>query len=273
MEHTNAQIQAVTIDLLQTIITRGDLDAPRLETVQVVVIAKLYAMVHEGTIDLQNKLLHLLHSILSSLSSSMAPQYSGSALNRSTENIDSAAEKALVADDGRRHASSSFIPINPLLLPTLIDGIIRSMGHPTLQHWLDFLLMSVPQFPRMLSYTVPPLSDCICRQLTFALADVGRLMGKGSSAAGTLKSNTTDAEFIMLLNALERLILLGLSKNYDPALVDKEEEVVPERPVQQDSGGSGLLGIVSNVFGSESTGNVAEEPLSVSTHQISYPAV
>ncbi|KIJ53578.1 hypothetical protein M422DRAFT_73885 [Sphaerobolus stellatus SS14] len=262
MVHANTQIQVSVVDILQTIVARGDLDAPRLQTAEAVVIAKLYKSIHEEQLGLQNKLLHLLHSTLSSLSASIAPHQSRSGPSRISEQDDSPAEKAIPSDDEKRHLSV-FVQINPLLLPMLVEGIRKSTGHPGLQHWLDFLLMSVSQFPRILSYTVPPLNECICRQLRLALSDIERIMIQGASAFGSLTSRTTDSEFTMLLNALERLVLLGLSKDYDATLAEKEEDAITER-VPPDSGGTsgGLLGMVTNVFGTDGAPVTTEETLS-----------
>ena len=253
MDHANAQIQANAIDLIQAIVARGELDGLGLESLEAAVVGKLYCSVHLDRVDLQNKLLHVLHSIISA-SSAADPHRP----RTSSKPGDTAAlgEAAVLQDAGR---SSYFVRINPLLVQTLIDGITMAAGRPTPQHWLDFVLMTVPQFPRVLSYMVSPLGDCVCRQLRHALADVKKVLDHDTTRLSSITSGTTDAEFIMLLNALERLVLLSLTKSHDsPA---PEDDTVLERPVPESSS-SGLLGIVSNVFGSESSG-MTEDYLSV----------
>lgn len=260
MEHTNAQIQANAIDLLQIIIARGELEAPKLEAVEATIVGKLYSSVHLGRIDLQNKLLHVLHSIVSASSAVYVDPHPG-ASSKSVESVGLSEDAHMSEVNGR---PSSIAHINPLLLQTLIDGITKGAGRTTLQHWLDFVLMTLPQFPKLTSHMVSPLSDCVCRQLRHALVDVKRVLEHVSSRMSANASRTTDAEFIMLLNTLERLVLLGITRTHH--LVGSEDDVASDRPIQESSSGAsaGILGIVSNVFSSESTGNAVDDFLSVS---------
>lgn len=261
MAHTNAQIQANAIELIQTIVARGELEAPKLEAIEAAVVGKLYASVHLGRVDLQNKLLHVLHSLVSASSVVEADLHHPHASGSRTDLL-SHSEEAHIPEDTAR--LSSFTHLNPLLVQTLIDGITKGAGRPILQHWLDFVLMTVPQFPRLSSSMVFPLSDCICRQLRHALVDLNRILNHDSSRLSSATSGTTDAEFIMLLNGLERLVLLGITRTHDTA--GSEEEIILDRSVQESSSGSsgGLLGIVSNVFSSDNPGNPVGDNLSAS---------
>jgi hypothetical protein len=162
-------------------------------------------------------------------------------------------EVALIEDEKR---GSSNTTINPLLVQTLIDGISKTSNRPILQHWIDFILMTVPQFQQALYHLIFPLSDCICRQLRSALIDVHHV-AKDTKGKGPILSTTTDAEFIMLLNALERLVLLSLTKTE----VDNQEDDNHSEKAGAES--SGLLGYVSNVFGTETPSN-SDDQLSVS---------
>ena len=67
-----------------------------------------------------------------------------------------------------------------------------------------------------------------------------------------------DAEFVMLLNALERLILLGLDE-LDSSMA---EETNPLDKSSADT--SGLLSMVSNVFLTDSPNVATEAPMTVS---------
>lgn len=261
MGHANAQIQANAIELIQTIVARGELETPKLEAVESAIVGKLYSSVHLGRVDLQIKLLHVLHSLVSASSVAEADPHRPRA-SSSNADLLRPSEEAHIPEDIGRH--SAFTHVNPLLVQTLIDGITKGAGRPTLQHWLDFVLVAVPQFPRLLGSMVFPLSDCICRQLRHALVDLSRILNHDSSRSGSVTSGTTDAEFIMLLNGIERLVLLGITRTHDPT--QPEDEIVLDRSIQESgSGGSGgLLGIVSNVFSSESPGNPVEDSLSVS---------
>ncbi|OBZ78644.1 Protein dopey-1 [Grifola frondosa] len=225
MHSFNALSQSVSVDLLQAVVARGEMDFAMLQTVETAVVQKLYFCVHIGRLDLQNKLLHLLHSIISA-SSPGAPNLGGSLAH-----IDRGSEisSALDAPTSIRAGSHS---IHPLLIQTLVDGLSTPTNRPVLQHWLDFILMTVPQFQETLQNVVVPLSD----------------------SEGDIVSFTTDADFMMLLNALERLALLSLSRVQDAPV---EEETNPTDRSGQESGG--LLGYVSNVFSSDAAAGATDD--------------
>ncbi|KAF9011155.1 Dopey, N-terminal-domain-containing protein [Cyathus striatus] len=206
----NGVLQGTAIELLQGIIARGDIDHVSVQSIEAVVIGKLYFSIHTRRLDPQNKLLHLLHSLIS-------------------VRLDLP------------------VPVNPLLIQTLIDGISVPSNQPVVQHWLDFILMAIPQFQPALQPVVTPLNDCICRQTLAALKDVLRISTITDMYGGDITATVTDADLIMLLNGLERLILLGLA--YTSEASTSEEEL----PVVEKAESGGLLGYVSNVFGSDTT--------------------
>ncbi|KAI0323044.1 Dopey, N-terminal-domain-containing protein [Amylostereum chailletii] len=229
----NIVIQSTATDLLQALVTRGEIDLLALEGVEVAVVQKLYFSIHTHRLELQNKLLHLLHSVISATAS--AHQYQ---------------EQSKPSHGGSDEKPQTYF-VNPLLVQTLLDGITTPTNRPIMQHWLDFVLMTVPQFQHTLHAVLAPLSECVGRQLRSCMADIQRASKKGGvpEAEGDVHSIATDAEFLTLLNALERLILLNLSTA--DAVHPEEEGVPPEKPPGAAESGGGLLGIVTNVFASE----------------------
>ncbi|KAK7025465.1 hypothetical protein VNI00_015993 [Paramarasmius palmivorus] len=227
MQPQNISIHSTSLDLLQVIVSRGEISPISVEAIEAVIIGKLYFFVHSGRIDLQNKLLHLLHSVITA---SLA--FDDSARGGNGElGIDATARSYFV---------------NPLLVQTLMDGIAMQSNRPVLQHWLDFVLMAVPQFQPTLQIVVPPLNDCVCRQLLISLKGLLALSSHDQEYVEDAKSTVTDAEFIMLLNALERLILLGLTYTTEEVAPD-EDPLASEKPLENTS----LLGYMSNVFSSD----------------------
>jgi hypothetical protein len=251
MMPTNVLIQSTAIDLLQAIVARGEIDPPSLQNVQSAVIGKMYFSVHTRRLELQNKLLHLLHSVISAMTTSQDPRALRSA-------------KVVVTDTSMepsahdRPEDSYAVSVNPLLLQTLVDGISLPSNNAVLQHWLDFVLIAVLQFHHTLQALVPPLSDCICKNLRTRLDDIRKAL-KEDHDHHDFRSSTTDAEFSMLLNALERLVLLSLP-TADSAHVE-EDDVPVEKPPGAEPGG--FLGIVTRVFSSESVPSNLEEQLTV----------
>jgi hypothetical protein len=216
-----------------------------------VVIGKLYFCIHIGRLNLQNKLLHLLHSVLSASivvsdtrTNPVPSRLTSPSAEGSSENPDSA---------GRSYS------VNPLLTQTLLDGIATQSNRSVLQHWLDFVLMAIPQFQPMLQTVVAPLNDCIGRQLLYSLKDVRRASRTGHEFDDDTSSTATDAEFIMLLNALERLILLSLAYTSSEDSGVDEDVSVNEKSAE----GSTILGIMSTVFSSDSAQQNNDDQLAV----------
>lgn len=248
MAPDNTQLQGTALDLLQTLVSRGDADLLTLENAEAAIISKLYASIHTDHLDLQNKLLHVLHSIIVTSSDARMQR-----MRRASEPSQSEDSGSL---DSKRNGMMA-PKVNPLLVQTLIDGVSRNSKRPLLQHWIDFILMTVPQSHTSLSLLVFPVSDCICRQLRSGLEDLVHTSNAINFQA-QLQSNTTDAEFVALLNALERLVLIGLTKS---EIEPSEDDGAPQEKANVEP--AGLLGLVSNVFSPEAP-TFQEEQLTVS---------
>ena len=250
----NVEIHSLVVDILQSLASRGDLDQTSAETVESVVTLKLFALVHSGRLELQNRLLHLLHSIISLLhaSSDKHRADSGSAMPNAVEAA--TLDKSMAAHSYRPPQS----PESALFVQLLIDGISTSTNRPLLHHWLDFVLMTIPQFPHILSSAIFSLNSCICREIKGSLENLSTVFNAKQGSVEGVGSCNDDAEFIMLLNALEQLVLFSL----DEADLTSTDEIGPiEKPASE---GSGLLSIMSNVFLADSSGSTQESTLTVS---------
>lgn len=117
--------------------------------------------------------------------------------------------------------------------------------------------MTIPQFHDVFQPVILPLNECVCKQLRSALGEITNAARSGSQVADVM-AYTTDADFVMLLNAIERLVLLSLSHLPSTALLD--EDILLEKP-SQESGG--LLGYVSNVFSADAGSLPTDEQPSV----------
>ena len=247
MQPLNIPAQSHAIDVLQAILSRGEIDTDLLEGIEAITISKLYLSIHTSQLDLQNKWLHLLHSIIS-LSTSHLEVLRPSA----TSDDEAGPETATVRN--KNTDSNSHYSMNPLLIQTLMDGLSTRSNRPVLQHWLDFVLMAVPQFQPALQAVVSPLNDCLCRQILHALADVLRAASQIQASPADECATISDSEMIMLLNGLERLVLLSLTYTSDADTLEDESTVV-----EKQTESTGLLGYVSTVFGSEGTSNQTEQ--------------
>lgn len=254
----NIQVQSSALDLLRAVVTKGDVDPLTLDNVEAAIIGKLYVSVHSERMELQNKLLHVLHSvILASTGNDPAKPEHSSRFDRTQTG------GALAGEAGEQLLNSPISSkVNPLLVQTLVDGISKAANRPVLQHWVDFILMTIPRFQQSASNLIFPLSDATCRQLRVGLEDLVRTYADSHTTAN-IRSFTTDSDLIVLFNALERLVLLGLTKSENGSVEDDTASVQERVAVES----SGLLGLVSNVFSSDSA-SVQEEHLVVSTESL-----
>lgn len=257
----NNIIQSLSVDMLQVLISRGEIDDISLETIQATVVGKLYFSIHTGRLDLQNKLLHLLHSVISA-STALYPSTS-KAITASPALSQGRSTRGS-QDGGRPDKGAS-----PLLIQTLVDGISVPQNRPLYQHWLDFVLMTIPQFQNTLRTTIGPLIDCICRRLRMALTDLSQVFVEGRAGIANKQLALTDAELVMYLNALERLVLLSLSNRASPAQLE-DDGIAIERGIPEPTG---LFGYVSTVFGTEENAPAQDEQLTVSCSTVFWPGV
>ncbi|TDL26444.1 hypothetical protein BD410DRAFT_521497 [Rickenella mellea] len=248
MHRANVSIHATVIDLLQVIVARGELDPPAIATVESNAISTLFLSVHTSQLDIQNKLLHLLHTTISASMNAGDRRRTFSSGGTATE----------LKEESRRSADA--VPsssLNPLLIQTLIDGMVTSTNRPLLQHWLDFVIMTISQFPQLMSPAVSPLNSCVCRQISLSLNEIEVILSTSAENIEDVTSEIGDADIIMLLNALERLVLFSLP--------DSPEASYEEIGITSDKGGpdsTSLLTYVSNVFTTEtSTSQVREGQL------------
>lgn len=235
MSANNLRIQSTVLELIQGIVARGELDAATLETIESAIISRLYALVHANKLDLQNKLLHVLHSVIFAAATPSQPRR---------------------GSRGMEPESSSAGHRNPLFVQMLIDALSRPSNRPVLQHWIDFVMMTVAQFPS-LSHSVSPLCDCICRQLRVTLSELDSMISNGKKRSVPLRWVTSDSDTLLFLNALERLVLISLSKADDMSSFDNEAGP-SERTTHEQS-----TGILGYVFGSENQHQPDDEHLTV----------
>lgn len=249
MQNFNASIQSSAIDVLQAILARGDVDTVIMESIEAITIGKLYFSIHTVRLDLQDKWLHLLHSVLST--SHLENRHPAD--NDVEMRLESAIVNNKTADQTIRYS------MNPLLTQTLMDGISTRSNRPVLQHWLDFILMAVPQFQPALQAVVSPLNDCLCRQILLSLSGLLEAACRIDDYVDDKSAIASDAELVMLLNGLERLILLSLA--YTPETYSSEDDPnVTGKPTES----TGLLGYVSTVFNSDASTSNQSEQLTVS---------
>jgi hypothetical protein len=257
MGHLNSHIHGTVADLLQVILSRGELELPMLKRIETALLFRLFLCVHRRSLDLQNKLLHVLHSAISSVSSlqkktSRKGQGDGNGMQQ---------HKSALETHPPPSERDSFSSVHdPLLTRVLVDGISTQRSSAVIHHWIDFLLMTVPTFRQSLHSVLIPLVDCLAAKL-FALVDelwaTYDPARKGKEAA----SDATDADYVVLINAYERLLLAAIESS---RAGDGGDEVAPSSSSSADrsaaaESSTGFLGYVTNVLGTSDSHSASTE--------------
>ncbi|KAG2022683.1 hypothetical protein CC2G_000411 [Coprinopsis cinerea AmutBmut pab1-1] len=262
MNPLNHVLQSSSIQLLQMIVARGDVDQVSVEAIESIVIRKLYYSIHTGSLDLQNKLLHLLHSIISLSMANIENARRAIAL-REAQTLDGSGFHDKAAEEILGYS------LNPLLVQTLIDGVSVPSNRSVIQHWLDFILMAIPQFQPALQPAIVPLNECICRQLRSTLQQIKNINAHSEQYTADLQTVPTELDLVMLINGLERLVLLGLAFTSE-AEVAEDDASMQEKQVAESGG---LLGYVSTVFTSSDGSSSAVPDQSVHSRSQGYKSL
>jgi hypothetical protein len=241
----NQHIHAVVAELLQVILSRGEAEVSGIKAIEAALTSRLFLCVHRSELDLQNKLLHVLHSVVHAVTTSFKR-----------------AHKGTPSTDSRLFELTDVVPIDishdEMFVRVVSDAISIQKNNAVIHHWIDFLLMTIPQFRHSLRTVVFPLVDCLVARLRLIVQELQATYGLSSTIVAT--SEVTDAEYTVLVNALERLMLIAITESL--AAVGDDEPKQQDRVVSEASSASGpggLLGYMSGVLGSSEV-----EPMEVS---------
>ncbi|KAG0147859.1 hypothetical protein CROQUDRAFT_42250 [Cronartium quercuum f. sp. fusiforme G11] len=186
----NLTIHATAADVVQMIVSRGDLTTIELGLIEGALSNRLLISIRSSEYNLQNKFLHALHATISA-GSTASPQ----------------SVRPISLDlDGRKDKSEPDLATQ--LFTTVVgDGITAQRNSAVIHHWIDFLLMTIPQYRRSLDDVVNPLIDRLVERIRTLVNDLETTYhanAKGKSIA----SESTDSEYAVFVNALERLLVV-----------------------------------------------------------------
>ncbi|KAM0754971.1 hypothetical protein T439DRAFT_284317 [Meredithblackwellia eburnea MCA 4105] len=236
-------IHSVVAELLQVILSRGEAEIAGLKSIESVLTSRLFLCVHRSELDLQNKLLHVLHSVVHAVGTMKRH-------HKTTSSVTADLKVLLEVND----AQPPDLTHDEMFVRVVSDAISHQHNNAVIHHWIDFLLMTIPQYRTSLQTVVYPLVDCLVIRLRSLVHDFQKTYS--SPNASPFASESTDAEYTVLMNALERLVLIAVSETMNSTL---DEEPRPTERVVNDSGPGGLLGYMSGVLG-----NTEMEPTPVS---------
>ncbi|SCV67868.1 BQ2448_5479 [Microbotryum intermedium] len=239
----NYHIHSVVAELLQVVMSRGEAEITGLSTIESALTSRLYLCVHRGELDLQNKLLHVLHSVVHAVAGSNARRHRRAPSIGSTTGATTTA-----ANEVLNEAQPPDMTHDAMFVRVVSDGVTTQNNNAVIHHWIDFLLMTIPQFRQSLHSVLFPLIDCLVQRLRSFVGDFEATYAVDRSELVKPLTSATDAEFTVLVNALERLLLIAIAESN---AVAPDEEPKTSTAVSSDvSAGTGLLGYMSGVLGS-----------------------
>lgn len=203
----NATTHSLCIDFLQLVIAKNGLSPSQLAELETCLLERLLVSIQDATPDRQHRLLLALHTTTItkiSWQQKIAREYTQRRDNAiGSSEADSASVNSIV--DGATTVSP-----HPLLLRTLRAGFTLETNRPALAHWTDFVLMTIPHYRHALTILLKPLCECLC-DVVLSTSDGGEL-------------GWDVDEFVLLLNTLERVVLLcldGDQPNAKPGLSER----------------------------------------------------
>lgn len=236
---SDQRIHAISSDLLQSLLSRGELDISSLQDIRDALITRIFICIHSGRLDLQNKLLHVLHATVAALAVSRKRRDRRSTIGE----VFSATPKP-----------SLDIPIDnkvPTMLELLRDGLTEQKiaDSALLHHWVDFLLMTLPHLRTALNTLLLPLIERLSARVETFIDGMEIVYDAEKKGKGRRhSSDVNEADFAILLNALERLFVVALEEAR-ASNTQEDETTLQERPQTADSHTGGFLGYISTALG------------------------
>ncbi|GAA5831398.1 hypothetical protein JCM3766R1_001734 [Sporobolomyces carnicolor] len=237
----NQHLHAAVAEILQVLVSRGEAEIASLALIESALMNRLFRCIHRNELDLQNKLLHVLHSVTHA---NAGQTRRGSPASKPSE-TETTASPPGEAEEGS--AQPPDLTHDEFFVRIISDAVSAQDNNAIIHHWVDFLLMTIPLYRHDLHTILLPLVDRFVTRLRSLVTELQASYSSLASPATSL--STTDAEFTALTNALERLVLMALAESSSAGGEDesKSSERVPS-DTSSSAGGGGLLGYMSNVL-------------------------
>lgn len=250
----NEEIHMVAADFLHFIVSKIDhIDPGLLALIHKTVINKMLYCINLNRLDLQSRLLHLLHA---TILMGTTPIKKNSNPTNSSQNVPMARDGSISTLDGSTSNSQAnadaneslfrIIGSSPLFVKTVFDALSVPSNRPILQHWMDFLMLALPFLTNYFRRVLLPVIQCLCDQILRSRACLLEAYSEhGRSLTGSGSPNLTDQDLMIFLTGLERLLTFSLAE------ARLGEEVDPVHKQEWSDGLRGKPGLVANVLSTE----------------------
>ncbi|CAO3668855.1 unnamed protein product [Rhizopus stolonifer] len=230
-------IQLHAIDFLYLIVSKLDhVDTQLIEKVQNSCLNKLLFCVTTENFDLQQKLLHLLHSTLAITS---ANAYHAKEHQRKLSS-----ESELNKGDGETNEAILVAQsCSDLFVKTVIDALTLPKNRVMLTHWMDFLSAVLPYIKHGFQHMIVPILICICHQTYLRCGVLHVAIHEKPDDCLPLES--AERETLIFLSGFERIAMFCLTEKH--VSDDWFLNSTCEMPIPQLSENSGLSGFAQFV--------------------------
>ncbi|KAF9430197.1 hypothetical protein BGZ76_000932 [Entomortierella beljakovae] len=256
MQNLNEDIHMIAADFLHFIISKIDhIDPGLLATIHKTTINKMLYCINHGCLDLQSRLLHLLHATI--LMGTTPVKKNSTLTNSTSQNVPMTRDGSISTLDGAASTSSGqnygndtneslfrVIGSSPLFVKTVFDALSVPSNRPILQHWMDFLMLALPFLTNYFRKVLQPVIQCLCDQILRSRVSLIEAYSNHGSHH-TNAPSLTDHDLTIFLTGLERLLTFSLAE----ARLGEEVDTVHKQ--EWSDGLRGQPGLVANVLGIE----------------------
>ncbi|KAL9539118.1 hypothetical protein MBANPS3_010455 [Mucor bainieri] len=215
-------IQLHAADLLYLIISKLDFVHMKLvQQVQMMVLHKLLFCITRETLDLQQKLLHLLHACLAiTCASTTHKDSSSSSSNTSVMNghhrqnsVDSSHSVQSTQQQQQQQQPNEAVALiqasSALYVKCITDAFCSASNRSMLQHWMDFVLATLPYIKHGFRTLVVPVLMCVCHQISLRCDTIEIAIHEKPS---TSSCASVEREVMVLLMGLEKMLMFCLTE-------------------------------------------------------------
>lgn len=243
----------VTADFLHFIISKIDhIDISLLALIYKTVINKMLYCINHGRLDLQSRLLHLLHATIlmgtTTAKKHNAPPNSGSGSSQNMMSRDGSStfDGSYGINHAYGEAENLFRTVgsSPLFVKTVFDALSVPTNRPILQNWMDFLMLALPFLTNHFRRVLLPVIQCFCDQILRSRACLVHAYTE-HERTGAGSPSLTDQDLAIFLTGLERLLTFSLAE----ARLGEELDSVHRQ--EWSDGQRGRPGLVANVLSIE----------------------
>ncbi|KAF9918461.1 hypothetical protein BX616_008681 [Lobosporangium transversale] len=256
MLNLNEEIHMVATDFLHFIISKVDhIEPPLLAMIHKTVINKMLYCINHSRLDLQSRLLHLLHAtiLMGTTSVKKANNIAGISSSQAVpiprdSSMSTFEGTSISSNPASNDANESLFRVvgsSPLFVKTIFDALSVPSNRPILQHWMDFLMLALPFLTNYFRKVLLPVIQCLCDQILRSRACLQEAYLSQAKNPSTASPMLTDQDLMIFLTGLERLLTFSLAEarlGEDVDLVHKQE---------WEDGLRGTPGLVANVLSIE----------------------